>query len=99
MRICVGRRSGIEPELQVHCLPVLTTRLPTEFGGRRDFYVRTESPFPSSSHRILDQREGLHFLRRNTNGGVTTPLFYLELTKLLILSASFSISAYVGNSG
>ena len=30
--------------------------------GRRDLYVRTESPLPSSSHRILDQREGLHFL-------------------------------------
>ena len=27
------RWSGIEPELQVHCLPVLTTRLPTAFGG------------------------------------------------------------------
>ena len=70
-----------------------------ENNGRRDFYVRTESPLPSSSHRILDQREGLHFLRKNTNGGVSTPLIYLELTKLLILSASASIFSYEGNGG
>jgi hypothetical protein len=26
--------------------------------GRRDFYVRTESPFPSSRHRILGPARG-----------------------------------------
>ena len=38
-------------------------------------------------------------LQGNTNGGVATPLFYFELTKLLILSASASTASYVGNSG
>ena len=55
-----GVAPSVRIELTYNKLTVCSRTLrATRNNGRRDLYVRTESPFPSSRHRILGPARGI----------------------------------------